>query len=259
MINKMYDDLDHLFQVTVPKKFDFLVSDFGFTLNQDKPWRFIAYSPVCHVVMEYEKNHFGCWIEKCGDRVETDLYKGISVELIAVCKGFENSMSEPFFGSPSEIILREIERNSKLLRDYCSAFLLGDFSEWSEIISCIKKEVHGKTTVKQKYINNSILHGQASNNGNYRAANRAYHELSKIYQQLSKDKDFAELFLKEMLQNEDLRVQVWAATHSLGLNVNVNRAIETLESISCMEKIGIIRLSAEMVLKQWKNNTLILK
>ncbi len=115
------------------------------------------------------------------------------------------------------------------------------------------------TTIKQKYFENAISHWQASDKGNYRVANRAYYELSKIYQQLSKDKKFAELFLKDMLQSEELSVQLWAATHSLGLNVNVNMAIETLERISQMEKIGINRFDAEMTLKEWKNNRLIVK
>lgn len=114
-----------------------------------------------------------------------------------------------------------------------------------------------KSIQEKKYIEYATIHRQASDEGNYRIANRAYRELSNIYHNISRDKQYAELFLKDMLQSENIGVQLWAATHSLGLQVNLSTAVETLEAISRMEKIGIIKLSAEMTLKQWKNSKLI--
>jgi len=114
-----------------------------------------------------------------------------------------------------------------------------------------------KSIQEKKYIEYATIHRQASDEGNYRIANRAYRELSKIYHNICTDKQYAEIFLKDMLQSKNIGVQLWAATHSLGLQVNLSMAIETLEVISGMEKIGLVSFSARVTLEQWKINKLI--
>lgn len=147
-------------------------------------------------------------------------------------------------GAPGKQLTTEVRLQLKIVRK-------GNYLEYEE------KNNMNKSIQEKKYIEYATIHRQASDEGNYRITNRAYRELSNIYHSISRDKQYAELFLKDMLLSENVGVQLWAATHSLGLQVNLNMAIETLEVISQMEKIGIIRLSAEMTLKQWKKNKLI--
>jgi hypothetical protein len=137
----MNDNLEQIFREEVAQKYKFLNKDFGFIFFQEYTWRLVAKSSFCHVVMEYEKEHFACWIERFDeDFAVNDRYRGINVVLIATCKGYSHIIPDPQLHSKKEIIEEEIDENSNLLRKYCSAFLNGDFSEWPEIITCLRRQ-----------------------------------------------------------------------------------------------------------------------
>lgn len=110
--------------------------------------------------------------------------------------------------------------------------------------------------ILKTYIEASIIHGKATNEGKHREANKQYSKLSKIYKTLKNDSVLAESILTELLNHENLFVKAWAAAHALTLDINVKLAESILLDISCMDDIGILQLDAEMTLKQWKDGNL---
>ena len=65
--------------------------------------------------------------------------------------------------------------------------------------------------------------------------------------------DKGRALLEPLLDNKDVSVRCWAATHFLPLDEN--RAVATLEFISRMK--GAIGFSAEMVLQEWRSGRLV--
>lgn len=53
------------------------------------------------------------------------------------------------------------------------------------------------------------------------------------------------------MKHVDPNVKVWACAHALSLNIATDEAVKELKLIS-NQKIGLVSLSAEMTLKQWK-------
>jgi len=82
--------------------------------------------------------------------------------------------------------------------------------------------------------------------------NRAMKELSKLYYLLSEDKHMAEEILIILLDFDDERIKITAATHCLGLNINLTMAEKTLNNISHKSNVPLSRFNAEMILKTWK-------
>jgi HEAT repeats len=103
----------------------------------------------------------------------------------------------------------------------------------------------------QDYIDAAILHGEASARGNYKVANKQYTNLTRIYKRFEKDKITANNLLGELLQHENTSVRIWAAAHALGLKIETEKAVKTLEEASRDNSVGILRLNAEMTLKEW--------
>ena len=108
--------------------------------------------------------------------------------------------------------------------------------------------------LERRYIDAAIANGEAISNGNSRTANREYHKLTKIYKILSKDRVTARAFYSDLLLSQNYYVQIWVAAHLLGLNMDVDAALEILEQLSSRTDIGIISLEAEMTIKEWKKN-----
>ena len=109
-----------------------------------------------------------------------------------------------------------------------------------------------QSSLIQKYINAAIANGEAVKVGNHRVANREYAKLTRIYRKLEKDHSLANTIINELLQNPNHLVFGWASAHALGLNISVDKAEKLLDEITKMSGIGILRLDAEMTLKEWR-------
>ena len=104
----------------------------------------------------------------------------------------------------------------------------------------------------KKYVDAAIAHGEASKIGDYKIANREYDKLTRIYRKLEKDRTLAIAIIHELFQNPNYLVLGWASAHAIGLNISIDKAEKTLGEISKRTDIGIVRLTAEMTLKEWK-------
>lgn len=112
--------------------------------------------------------------------------------------------------------------------------------------------------LERRYIDAAIANGEAISNGNSRIANREYHKLTNIYKKLNKDRVTARAFYENLLLSQNYYVQIWVAAHLLGLNMDVDAALNILEQLSTRTDIGIISLDAEMTIKEWKKNEYLL-
>jgi len=173
----MDNDLEQLFCEMIPVRFDFLIKEFGFAFFQDRTWRFRAESPNCRVVMEYEKNHSACWIERLDDgSTEKDMFHAINVKLIAACKGYIRLPPDPQFYSKRESVTKEIDEYAMILKKYCSNFLEGNFSDWPQIVNCL-------------LIQNDIR----EKNENIIVQSRLHQEIREKAKSAWKDKDFIQV------------------------------------------------------------------
>lgn len=100
-----------------------------------------------------------------------------------------------------------------------------------------------------KYANDHRLFVQ---NGDHRNANKIYKKLSRLYKYFVEDRLLAEEILIKLMRYSDPNVQIWAATHSLGLLIDIENAEKILINISRDFPNDLIGLSAEMTLREWK-------
>ena len=133
----MKTSLLQIFETTVLQEFLFLEKDFGFELTKESDYQFIAKSRNCHVVIDFDRNVIGCWIEKL-DIPRNHPDRGKAVEWIANCFGFQDD--ELRFLADEESIIRQIKLQAKLLKTYCEPFLLADFTEWKHVNEYIKAQ-----------------------------------------------------------------------------------------------------------------------
>ncbi len=99
--------------------------------------------------------------------------------------------------------------------------------------------------VKQ-YASSAKRHGHATNSGDSSAANAAHDDLYAVFRELKKSGKLA--CLEPLLQNSNVDVRCWAATHYL--LVDERRATKALKALS--KGSGIAAFDAEMVLAEWK-------
>jgi hypothetical protein len=93
-------------------------------------------------------------------------------------------------------------------------------------------------------------HEDATEQGNYIAANKAYKEISTIIEFLKSEN--AITFLKNLFNSPSISVRMWSATYLLA--TNESEAIKILEEISIGP--GIYSLDAETTLSEWKKGNL---
>jgi hypothetical protein len=106
----------------------------------------------------------------------------------------------------------------------------------------------------QKYIQYSEAHRKFIQEGDHRKANSAYKSLTRLYRGFEKDKEMAESSLRVLCNEKSPAVRLWAATHAIGLDIQVDVAEKILEEIAETDKKGLLGFSAEMTLKEWKKN-----
>ena len=103
-----------------------------------------------------------------------------------------------------------------------------------------------------KYIENAINHGEATNKGDHKKANKCYEKLIEAYLQIrNSGENWIDEFI-ELLLHENDSVKCWSATHLL--KYREQEAIKTLKELNTGK--GITSFDAEMVLEEWKKGNL---
>lgn len=114
-----------------------------------------------------------------------------------------------------------------------------------------KEELVNK--ISEQYKEAAIQHRDALIEGDHKTANKQYARLKKLFDKFKQSKFLIDEVLTPLLSSEDVRVRTWAASHSLGLKINIEDAENVLKKASCMKDIGILRFTAEMTLKVWRD------
>ena len=104
---------------------------------------------------------------------------------------------------------------------------------------------------KKRYLELCSLLDEYSKSG-VKRHNKAMKELTKLYYEIGNDQALAVELYSELMDCDDERVRSIAASHSLGMNINLDKAQKTLVDISQKSNKSIARFNAEMTLKVWK-------
>jgi len=105
------------------------------------------------------------------------------------------------------------------------------------------------------YAEFSKLHGESTETGDFRGANKAHDSLQKIYKRIIIQSPDSLSRLLGLLTSPDSGTRLWAATHCL--------AISPKEAESALEILGkksrsFVAVSANAVLNEWKKGRLLL-
>lgn len=106
-------------------------------------------------------------------------------------------------------------------------------------------------TIKNNFIEDAILHGNAILIGDSKKANNLHKKLMTYYKINKIDSSVSQVYLENLVHpNESVRI--WAATFLL--KTNSNKAIEALNELS--QSSSIFGLSAKSILIMWINGQL---
>lgn len=114
------------------------------------------------------------------------------------------------------------------------------------------KEISSSVDALLSFEQSSIRHLDATCNGDYKSANKAYDLATKAIQYL-KGENKLEL-LAGFLDHPNPGVRTGAARYLLG--IMEEEAVRVLDKIS-MTETGITGFNAEMILKEWRKGNLI--
>jgi hypothetical protein len=102
------------------------------------------------------------------------------------------------------------------------------------------------------YANAAAAHGRASTIGDYQTANAQHDVIAAIYRELRARDESARRTLLSLLDHKDSAVRGWAASHALEFAPEEGQRV----LLELSHDAGIWRLTAETILKQWRNGTL---
>jgi len=107
-------------------------------------------------------------------------------------------------------------------------------------------------SIVREYIEAADRHGSATDNGDFRSANKAYKAIIRALHDLDDVDQVGRHRLVQAFDHPNLHVRVWAATHLL--RIRPERAIAALTQIAAGR--GLAALDAEIVLSEWHKGTL---
>lgn len=119
--------------------------------------------------------------------------------------------------------------------------MVGEFS--------LKKD---RSKLIKSFIENAIIQGTATYEGDYKRGNKASNRLFEIIKIIKEDTDFGKGVLDELIIYSEPNVQIWACGTALEIGYEIEKAEETLKNISQIPGIGILGLNAKMTLKVLK-------
>ncbi|MFJ7976756.1 hypothetical protein ACIQZI_13820 [Peribacillus sp. NPDC096379] len=109
-----------------------------------------------------------------------------------------------------------------------------------------------KTYLTDLFIENAIIQGEATIDGNYKRGNKASDKLYKIENVMKEDKEFAKDILDILMINPEPNVKIWACGIAMDIDYKAYEAENILTEISNTTELGILRFNAEMTLKVQK-------
>jgi hypothetical protein len=102
--------------------------------------------------------------------------------------------------------------------------------------------------VLELYRDSAELHGISTQEGKYRAANKAAKRVAELHAEVKRRGPEAEEALLRMLTDHSAYVRLWVATHCLAFRADL--AVAALEELISLG--GHVGLGAEMTLKEWR-------
>lgn len=101
------------------------------------------------------------------------------------------------------------------------------------------------------FVDAAVKHGECTNKGDYRTANKQYKIIVKSLHQLKVHEEGVIQF-KELMEHQSDYVRLWSSTHLL--RVEEERAKRNLMSLA--KKSGVISLTAQTTLDEWNKGNL---
>lgn len=105
--------------------------------------------------------------------------------------------------------------------------------------------------LKNTFINAAILHGEATETGDYKLGNKQYAVIANAYRKLKDQKNGIEI-LHKLMNHKNISVQSWAASYLL--KTHTEEAKKVLQSVA--DKHGLVGFSAKMTLQEWEKGNL---
>lgn len=115
-----------VFRERVPTAFAFLSGSYGFDLRREDDYAFTASSPRCEIVIELDWGSVVLTLKPVGYE------QGVRLAFIVGAVNQDILFLPRYPWGPDEA-LDEIERQARLLREYCEPLLRGDFSRWTAL------------------------------------------------------------------------------------------------------------------------------
>lgn len=110
-------------------------------------------------------------------------------------------------------------------------------------------EAMADTDLVSLYAECAVKHGAATEDGDHEEANANADVVAAVFREMRRRGTESKEKLVGLLENENLSVQCWAATHSL--ETAPKRAQEVLERLANISN-SFIGLDAEMTLEEWR-------
>jgi hypothetical protein len=117
----------------------------------------------------------------------------------------------------------------------------------------LKREKVSTRELSAIYEEAAALHGQGSREGAHRVANAQYKRIMATWRELRRRGDEGRAALLRLMSSSNPHVQVWAASHVLEFDPSPAEAL--LERLAGGPP-SIVRLDAEMTLKEWRAGNL---
>jgi RecA/RadA recombinase len=109
-----------------------------------------------------------------------------------------------------------------------------------------------KQSLTEEYMDAARRHGLAIERGDSNIANKMYDKITDLAKKIRSQPNNGRETLYQMLEDKDVHVQGWAASHLLV--VDSHRAVATLEALGRSQ--GVVGLNARMVLQEWRKGLL---
>lgn len=110
-------------------------------------------------------------------------------------------------------------------------------------------------SLESKYREFAEAHGVATQQGDYKAANKSHDKLVALFHKIKACGSGGEAALLRLMNNECESVVCWAATHSLPFAES--EALAVLDTLG--KRTGPIGFNAKMVAKQWRSGQLVIQ
>ena len=128
------------FRLLVLRYFDFLINEHSYIYKEIGERKCTLESPLTKISIFIEYTTVVVGIEPIGEEAKKLLRENILPEqlsIIVVSKCLNPGVDyKIIWDNPIDI---ELERRSKLLKEYCPDFVSDDFSKWISVIECLKK------------------------------------------------------------------------------------------------------------------------